>query len=140
MSVLAPPPVKPPTIRDVPNTSSGNALSKYLVAGKLIQFKHNDDNVLGLIKDSFIPEKGQSGAYATVTDLNGKEYKVKPTQIVVVLPGKEYDAEELQHMEQAVRTFHETCLTSATKFSARAPVAAPVSGCSSGARGCASRL
>lgn len=102
-AVLAPPPVKPPVIRDVPNTSSGNLLSKYLVAGKLIQFKHDDDNILGLIQDAHIPEKGQRGAYAVAVDVQGTQHKVKPTQIVVVLPGKEYDVAELQVMEDAVR-------------------------------------
>jgi hypothetical protein len=104
-AALAPRPVKPPLIRDVPTTTAGTGVLKYMQPGKLLEFRHNDDNILGLVVKRLgsDDEKRVSVAQARVVDVYGTKYDIKATQIVVVLPGKDYDTQELKVMEKAVR-------------------------------------
>ena len=100
--VLKPPPVRPPVLRDVPTTSSGSTLSKYLQPGKLVEFKYEDENVLGLVLHTHLPTKGPTTSHEAVcVDASGREFSIKPTQVVVVLPGRNYKPAHLHGMHDA---------------------------------------
>jgi hypothetical protein len=104
---LLPPPVRDVPIRDVPNTASKTAINRYLVLNKLIEFRHNDDYILGLIV-----KEGSAESRLSVVSADGTVYGVGQRQVTIVLPGRHHSLQYLKSIQDKVccRPFARCCL------------------------------
>lgn len=102
---LRPRPVKriETQVKDIPVTSGASVLKQYLAPGKVVEFRVQDSYVLGLVTKQLPSKPGQKHV-VTAVDVDGKEYTVQPSQVVVVLPGKDYTDEALQRIQAKVRS------------------------------------
>jgi len=101
---LRPRPVKriETQVKDIPVTSGASVLKQYLAPGKVVEFRVQDSYVLGLVTKQLPSKPGQKHVVSAV-DVNGTEHTVQPSQVVVVLPGKDYTDESLQRIHAKVR-------------------------------------
>jgi hypothetical protein len=95
---LLPPPIRDVPVRDIPNTGPKSDLHRFLVPAKIIEFRHNDDYILGLIVKEALPEGMMS-----VVSAAGTVYGVRQQQVSIVLPGKGRTLEDLQAIQGKVR-------------------------------------
>jgi hypothetical protein len=104
---LRPRPIKkapPAKVKDVAVTSHSSVLNKYLAPGKLMEFRLLDSFVLALIKSQIQGEVQSSNRMLyEVVDAQGQTHSVRPSQVVVVLPGKGYTFEDVQSIASKVR-------------------------------------
>lgn len=96
-----PPPAK---VKDIPVTSHSSVLNKYLAPGKLMEFRTLDTFVLAVIVAQ-VRKENQPASHLLyeVIDAEGQTHNVKPSQVVVVLPGKGYTTEDLKKITSQVR-------------------------------------
>lgn len=101
---LRPRPVKriETQVKDIPVTSGASVLKQYLAPGKVVEFRVQDSYVLGLVTKQLPSKPGQKHVVLAV-DVNGTQHTVQPSQVVVVLPGKDYTEESLQRIHAKVR-------------------------------------
>lgn len=93
----------PPRLKDVPVTSNVAVLNKYLAPGKLMEFRLLDDFVLAVVVSHFRQEEKQSNhAMYEVMDSQGNTHHIKPSQVVVVLPGKGYSVDDVKKIAAQV--------------------------------------
>lgn len=83
-------------------SSGTSVLKQYLAPGKVAEFMVQDSYVLGLITKQLPSKPGQKHVVHTV-DHSGNEYTVQPSQVVVVLPGKDHTTESLKLIADTVR-------------------------------------
>lgn len=106
---LRPRPLKrppPAQVKDIPVSTHSSVLNKYLAPGKLLEFRNLDSFVLALIVSQVRKEdQPSSHLLYEVIDAEGHTHNVKPSQIVVVLPGKGYTIESVKEISSKVRMF-----------------------------------
>lgn len=104
---LQPRPMKrppPAQVKDIPVASHSSVLNKYLAPGKLLEFRNLDSFLLGLVVAQVRKENQPSSHLLyEVLDAEGNTHTVKPSQVVVVLPGKGYTSESVKKISSQVR-------------------------------------
>jgi hypothetical protein len=86
-------------VRDIPTGSSRSVLNRYLAPGKMLEFRHEDSYILGIVTGVV----STSNNIVAVRDVSGKVYEVLPSQVVVVLPGTSHSLELLKTVQKKVR-------------------------------------
>jgi hypothetical protein len=83
-------------------SSHNSVLLKYMAPGKMLEFRQGDGFVLGVIQES-AARRPSASVQVTAVDALGVEHTVRASQVVVVLPGKEYTREDVKRVEEQVR-------------------------------------
>eukprot|EP00892_Ulva_mutabilis_P008006 jgi/Ulvmu1/5578/UM023_0115.1 len=98
---LRPRPVKrvETQVKDVPVTSGTSVLKQYLAPGKVVEFRVQDSYILGLVTKQ-LPSTASQKHVVSAVDGSGQEYTLQPSQVVVVLPGKDHTRESLLSISQ----------------------------------------
>ena len=91
-------------VTDISLTSDAKVISKYLAAGKILEVKEGDSYFVAVVAGSHEPIPGhQADVKYEVVDASGATRFVRASQVVVVLPGANYETSAAREFDNAVR-------------------------------------
>ena len=97
------------TVLDIPVTSDAKVMGKYLAVGKLLEVKEGDDYFAAVVVAAHKPVPGvQDDVKYEVVDEHGATRFVQPSQVVVVMPGTNYETSAAREFAEAVRGSFQT--------------------------------